>query len=96
MKEAIACVYAAHAASATRRGRRGNELRDPTLHEVARGDREKEPENGRLNGRRNRRRLIPSRSIATKWKYGDARVKRSSKASCLGKWSAVAGADGFE
>jgi len=40
--------------------------------------------------------LIPSGSIASKWKRGDARVKRSNKASCLGKWSAVAGADGFE
>ena len=46
MKEAIAWVYTAHAASATRRGRRGtgfrattlsalNELRDPTLREAA-------------------------------------------------------------
>jgi len=59
-------------------------------------NREKEPENGRPNRRRNKRRLIPSGSIASKWKHGDARVKRSSKASCFGKWSVVAGADESE
>ena len=90
-------------ASATRRGRRGtgfyvttlsalNELSDPTLREVTGPERRRERAgNRRPNGRRNERRLIPSGSIASKWKHGDARVEQGGLHLALetkrGDWS---------
>ena len=37
---------------------------------------EEKPENGRPSRRKNKRRLIPSGSIASKWKHGNARVEQ--------------------
>lgn len=64
------------------------------------GTGEEEPEEGdRPIGRGNERGLIPTESIASKWKHGEHESRAQSKAGCilpcLGKWSAVAGADGF-
>jgi hypothetical protein len=97
VKEAIVCVCTAYVAGANRRGR---EEQVSVLQRSPLSMSSEIQLFARLlcgsERRRERSEKVDQTGVGMSVEHGDARVKTSSKVSCLGKWSAVAGADEFE